>query len=140
MHRVVMTRFRGKPFHLLKLIGAFIVLGAALMLLANVYKLLLIASVIDDVNLGADRTIVIDLSGVSLQQQLQPYDFEKQLGLLVVPVAGIMFWGAVFVFGLVLYRTGFFLFPFTPSAKARPSGAVKARARVKRAARRKRKS
>ena len=52
MHRMVILRVGGRQLHLLKLIGAFIVLGAALMLLSEVYQAMWVASVIDQVNSG----------------------------------------------------------------------------------------
>lgn len=106
--------------HLLKLIGAFILLGAALMLLSNVYKMLWIASIVGDVNSGASRTIAMDLAGVSVSEQLMANDVNTQLGLLLVPVAGIMFWAAILVLGAVIYKTGGIILPIEEEIKGVP--------------------
>jgi hypothetical protein len=95
----------GKDFHLVKLIGAFIVMGATLMLLASVYKLLWVASIIESVNAGGFQQVTLELSGVSVAQTLQYGDAGTQMGLLLVPIAYIMFWAGVLVFGGMVYQS-----------------------------------
>lgn len=102
-------QFGKRRLQLLKLIGAFIILGAALMLLSNVYKMIWIASIIDVVNHGGSKTVSMDLMGLTIVEQLKPADSGTQLGLLLVPIAGIMFWAAILIVGGIVYNTGLIL-------------------------------
>jgi len=107
MHRMVTLRIGGKRFYLLKLLGAFIALGAALMVLSSVYQMTWVASVIDAANNGD----VVTLQTAGVVHTLQPDDVNTQMGLFLGPAAGIMFWAAILVIGTVIYKTGAIIVP-----------------------------
>jgi hypothetical protein len=107
MHRVVTVKIGNKRFYLLKLIGAFVAFGAALMLLSNVYQMLWVASVIDVANQG--ETVTLNMLGIS--DTLKADDVNTQTGLFLIPAAGIMFWAAILVVGTVIYKTGSIIVP-----------------------------
>jgi hypothetical protein len=97
-------KIAGRQIHLIKLIGAFIVIGGALMLFSSVYKMLWISSIIENVNHGGVQQVTLELSGVTIIQNLEAGDTGTHMGLLLVPVAAIMFWAAVIVFGGIIYN------------------------------------
>ena len=111
MHEIVLFKLGGRYLHLLKLIGAFIVIAAALMLLSDVYRLMWAATIVEEANSGIPHQITASMGSMSITQTLQPNDSSTQLGLMLVPLAGIMFWAAFVVAGGVIYRSGQLVVP-----------------------------
>ena len=107
MHRMVTLKIGGKRFYLLKLIGAFIAFGAALMLLSSVYQMTGVASMIDAANQGE----VVTLDTLGIGHTLEANDVNTQMGLFLIPAAGIMFWAAILIIGTVVYKTGSIIVP-----------------------------
>ena len=62
-------------------------------------------------------------------------DSSTHMGMMMAPIAQIMFWAAVWVFGMLVYRAGFFMAPKggkKPPAEARaPTRGPKGRERRK---------
>lgn len=107
MHRVVTLKIGNKRFYLLKLIGAFVAFGAALMLLSNVYQMVWVASVVEAANQG--ETVTLNMLGIT--DTLKANDVNTQTGLFLIPAAGIMFWAAILIVGTVIYKTGSIIVP-----------------------------
>lgn len=90
---------------LLRLIGAFIIFGSALMVLTSTYKLLWVADIANrQINLGDSTPVQVMLDNVLVNVNLK--SFGESLGLLLPPIAGVMFWAAALTFGAILYRFG----------------------------------
>jgi hypothetical protein len=120
MHRAVTFHIGGQKFHLLKLIGAFIVIAAAIMLLSDVFKLMQVADIIGLANQGVPQSVSLELSGVTVTKLLEAGDAELQTGMLLVPIAGILFWAAIVIAGRVFYRAGGILIPIEEDIKDTP--------------------
>lgn len=125
-------RVGGKKFHLLKLIGAFVLVGAALMVLANVYTMFWVASTIQSVNAGVAKTVMIDLAGTQITATLTASDSSTQVGMFLVPVAGIMFWSAILLVGGVIYRGGGIIVPIEEEERDLPKRRRKTKKKRKR--------
>ena len=126
MHRLVTLKIGGKKFYLLKLIGAFIAFGAALMLLSGVYQMTWVASVIDSANQGE----VVTLNTLGIGHNLEADDVSTQMGLFLVPAASIMFWAAILIIGTVIYKTGSIIVPV--EEQTRPAKEIKIKKKRKR--------
>ncbi|MBI4214984.1 hypothetical protein HY546_03230 [archaeon] len=112
MHRVVILRIGGTQIHLLKLVGMLVMLGSAVMVLANVYKAGVVFDTLSQVNSGGTPTQAqLDLNGILVPKTLKPNDTNTQLGMLLVPLAGIIFWAIALIAGTVLYRYGGLIIP-----------------------------
>lgn len=114
MEEKILLRIGSRRLHLVKLIGAFIVLGSALMLLSDVYNMVSIISVVTG---PAGQSVTLNFYGLVLTQEVADLDMGFKAGLVLVPLAGVMFWSAVLAFGAVLYRTGGFTLPVTEKLK-----------------------
>ena len=103
MREKILIRIGSKELHLVKLIGALILIGSGLMLLNSVYNLVSVASIM----LGpAGESVGLEFGGLSIESEVGGLDTSFKAGLVLRPLAGIMFWSALFVFGTVIYRTG----------------------------------
>ncbi|MBI1973210.1 hypothetical protein HYS54_00200 [Candidatus Micrarchaeota archaeon] len=120
MHRVVILKIGGARLHMLKLIGMLVMLGSALMVLDNVYKVGVVVDTLTTVNEGkVPVQAQLDLNGFIVQQTLKPNDANTQLGLLLVPLAGILFWVVVLLFGTMVYKYGGLILPVEEDIGAR---------------------
>jgi len=111
MHRVVIMKIGGKRLHLLKLTGAFIVFWAALMLLSSVYQMFWVAQIVQSANAGAYEAVTMNLNGVLVTKPIVAGDGSTQAGLLLPPIASIMFWSAVLLLGGMVYKAGGIILP-----------------------------
>lgn len=124
-----MLNVGSRNLHMLRLIGAFIAIGAALMILAASYKLMFVASVVEGVNRGAPQRITYEINGIFIDQDLGAFDSSAHLGLMMTPIAQVMFWGAVLVFGTIVYRAGFIIAPRPAQARPAPKPVAKTKGR-----------
>jgi len=120
MHRIMIMKIGGKRLHLLKLAGAFIVFWAALMLLSSVYQMFWVAQVIQSANAGNYETIVLNLNGMMVTKPLLPGDGNTQAGLLLPPIASVMFWSALLLLGGMVYKAGGIVLPIDESMMDMP--------------------
>ncbi len=115
MHRIMIMKIGGARLHLLKLTGAFIVFWAALMLLSSVYQMFWVAQVIQSANAGNYESVVLNLNGMMVTKPLLPGDGNTQAGLLLPPIASVMFWSALLLLGGMVYKAGGIILPIDES-------------------------
>jgi len=111
MHRVVIMRIGGRKLHLLKLAGGFIVFWAALMLLSSVYQMFWVAQIVQSANAGTYEAVTMNLNGVQVTKPIVAGDGSTQAGLLLPPIASIMFWSALLLMGGMVYKAGGIILP-----------------------------
>lgn len=104
MHRVVTFEVGGRRLHLLKVIGFFISLGAVIMIFSEAFHLTFIASAISN---PGNYSVNI----ASINVALQDADLNTRSGLFLGPVAGILFWAAILVVGLIVFRSSKLVLP-----------------------------
>lgn len=98
---------------LVRLIGAFVIAGAALMVLTSTYKLLWVADIANrQINLGETSPVQVSLDNVLVNVNLKT--FGESLGLLLPPIAGVMFWAGLLTLGVILYKFGELTVPARP--------------------------
>lgn len=114
MREKILLRIGSRKLHLVKLIGAFIVVGAGLMLLKHIYNMVAILSVVTG---PAGQVITVNFYGLALEKVIESLDVGAKVGLFLAPFAGVMFWAAVLAFGAVIYRTGGITIPITEEVK-----------------------
>jgi len=111
MHRIMIMRIGGRRLHLLKLAGAFIVFWAALMLLSSVYQMFWVAQIVQSANAGAYEAVTMELNGVQVTKPIVAGDGSTQAGLMLPPIASIMFWSALLLLGGMVYKAGGLVLP-----------------------------
>jgi len=117
----ILIRLGSRELHLVKLIGALILVGSGLMLLNSVYNLVSVSSII----LGpAGESVALEFGGLSMESEVGGLDINFKAGLVLRPLAGIMFWSALFVFGTVIYRTGGITIPVTGKIRKSKDGEI----------------
>jgi len=127
MHRIVIMKIGGKKLHLLKLAGAFLVFWAALMLLSSVYQMFWVAQIVQSANAGNYETITLNLNGMTVTEPIRPGDGNMQAGLLLPPIASIMFWSALLLLGGMVYKTGGVILPIEEQTARLPERQKKSR-------------
>lgn len=108
MQRVIWLTVGGKRFHLLKLAGAFFVIGAILKVAESSYDIFV------TLNKGVYAQVRPELIGQLFGWAMNaPYAFtnEDMLGVLLGPIATFMFWLGLAVVGLMVYQSGKVIFP-----------------------------
>ena len=111
MHRVMIMRIGSRKLHLLKLAGAFLVFWAALMLLSSVYQMFWVAQVVQSANTGTYEAVTMNLNGMMVTKPIVAGDGSTQAGLLLPPIASIMFWSALLLLGGMVYKAGGIILP-----------------------------
>jgi len=111
MHRIMIMRIGGRRLHLLKLAGAFIVFWAALMLLSSVYQMFWVAQIVQSANSGSYEAVTMELNGVQVTKPIVAGDGGTQAGLMLPPIASIMFWSALLLLGGMVYKAGGLVLP-----------------------------
>lgn len=130
----VLFMIGGKNFHLPKLIGAFLVFGAILMLFQGVAQMFDVwdslkdyPNCIDSVNQSQPtvleaqsmykdcKEILYRKTGIQLLRSQVSLTARQYWIALIGPVAGIFFWAIVFFFGVMLYNTGKIVIPVEQS-------------------------
>lgn len=110
MEERILLQIGSRKVHLIKLIGAFMVVGSALMMLSALYNLVSMASVF----LGpSGHSVTLNMYGLTLSRTVAGLGIGAKVGMVFLPVAEIMFWAALLSFGAVLYRTGGITLPIT---------------------------
>ena len=126
----------GKNFQLPKLIGAFLVFGAVLMLLQGVAQMFdawdslkaypKCVAVADDLGLAKDsgqamykecREILYRKTGIQLLAGQIDITGRQFWMALISPVAGLFLWAIVFFLGIMLYNTGKIFIPVQSAAQ-----------------------
>lgn len=105
MHRVILLRVGGKKFHLLKMTGALVLVGAALGVLGTIASLFKIIKQIELAQINSE--IAIQVFGL-LPEAITG---DVILGLVMIPSAWFMFWLAAFIIGAMIYRSGNLVLP-----------------------------
>lgn len=111
MHRVMIMRIGSKKLHLLKLAGAFVIFWAALMLLSSVYQMFWVAQIVQSANAGNYEAVTMDLNGLLVTKPIAAGDGNMQAGLLLPPIASVMFWSALLLLGGMVYKAGAIVLP-----------------------------
>ena len=131
MRTDVLFAIGGKNFQLPKLIGAFLVFGAILMLFMTVAHMFEVWTSLKDYPNCVSTAL--DVSGANLEQAKSMYKDCREIlhnitGIqllsaqvdingrqywiaLISPVANIFLWSIVFFFGIMLYNTGKIIIP-----------------------------
>ncbi|MBS3060041.1 MAG: hypothetical protein J4432_00850 [DPANN group archaeon] len=120
MHRVMIFKIGSKRLHVLKLIGAFVFFGAALMFLTSVYQTFLVSDLLEQANRGVAQTVTANIGGFAVEQTIGPRDLNTQLGLLLPSLANLLFWSAIVILGGVIYQSGSVIVPVEEEATALP--------------------
>ncbi len=120
MHRIMIMRIGGRKLHLLKLAGAFIVFWAALMLLSSVYQMFWVAQIVQSANAGNYESVMLDLNGMLVSKPIVAGDGSMQAGLLLPPIASVMFWAVILLLGGMVYKTGGIILPIDEEIKDIP--------------------
>ena len=95
----------GQRFHLLKMTGALILVGAALGVLGTVSSIFRLIKQVELAQTNAlIATQVFGLTSDALSGDLV-------LGMFMEPSAWFMFWLALFIIGAMIYRTGSIVLP-----------------------------
>jgi len=111
MHRIMIMRIGGRRLHLLKLAGAFVIFWAALMLLSSVYQMFWVAQIVQSANAGTYEAVTMELNGVLVTKPIVAGDGSTQAGLMLPPIASIMFWSALLLVGGMVYKAGGLVLP-----------------------------
>ena len=111
MHRIMIMRIGGRRLHLLKLAGAFVIFWAALMLLSSVYQMFWVAQIVQSANAGTYEAVTMELNGVQVTKPIVAGDGSTQAGLMLPPIASIMFWSALLLIGGMVYKAGGLVLP-----------------------------
>jgi len=117
MKRVIFLKVGGKQLHLPKLIGALIIFGALFEIMYSAAALFEATDSISAVNAClSSATTISEISVCQLQAKnalnIFPRFSQTQLNSrqifmpLAEPMVSMLFWLAVFVFGVLLYKTG----------------------------------
>jgi len=106
----------GKNFHLPKLIGAFMVFGAILMLFQGVGYMFDVWDSLKDYPLCVSeedecREILFRKTNIQLLSNQSMPTSRQYWMALIEPVASIFFWAIVFFFGIMFYNTGKIVIP-----------------------------
>ncbi len=110
MRERIWIKIGSKKFHLVKALGALVVIGSALMLLSNVYNVVSAVSML----LGpGGRMVTIVHDGFMYTSTIDGLEASSRAAMLLVPSARVLFWSAVLVLGTFIYRTGGFVLPIT---------------------------
>ncbi len=94
---------------------------SAIMLLSDVFKMMQVAEIIELANRGRPQVVTLDLRGITVTKVMEPYDANLETGMVLVPIAGILFWSAIIIAGNVLYRAGDILLPIDENIRDMPA-------------------
>ncbi|HEV8289467.1 MAG TPA: hypothetical protein VGQ00_00740 [Candidatus Norongarragalinales archaeon] len=108
VQRIFQVELGGRRVHLLRLAGGFFVLAALLMLAQSVYALWVVLSKITWVQLNPDS--IAQLFGWAIGA---PYGFgvDDIVGVLMGPLASVLFWVGTSFVAIMIYRAGGVIFP-----------------------------
>ncbi len=149
MRRIVYYRFGGREVHLPKLIGAFILFAALLMFLQSVASMFdswnalgeypnclkQANAVVDDRATPELQTQQLQLAqlkymdckdslykttGVQLRGNQSRITARQFWSALLQPIAVVLFWAVVFVFGIIIYKTGNLMLPIEETVRELP--------------------
>jgi len=81
------------------------------MLLSSIYQMFWIAEVIQSANLGNYEAVTMNLNGMMVTKPLVTGDGNTQAGLLLPPIASLMFWAALLLVGGMIYKAGALVLP-----------------------------
>ena len=105
MHRVIFLKVGGQRLHLLKMLGALVLVGSALGVLGTVASMFRLIVQIE----LAQGSGVLAMQVFGLTPEALTGDII--LGLFMVPSAWFMFWLALFIVGAMVYRSGSLVIP-----------------------------
>ena len=143
MKRIFFLRIGGKNLHLLKLIGAFVLFAALLMFfqagagMFNSWDALkaypaCIGGVQSQSDFEGCRTALHYNAGIFPAANQAELSSRQVWFALLGPVAQVLFWAALFIFGIILYKTGRIILPIEEASSAFFSGKPAQKKRIKR--------
>ncbi|NUN11574.1 hypothetical protein HUU53_02920 [Candidatus Micrarchaeota archaeon] len=111
LRKVFWIKIAGKNMHLLKLAGAFFILGAILMVANSAYNVFVTVEKIAAVT--QNPALVDQFFGYSISSSYVARDFTKEdvLGVLLAPIATLLFWMGITFLGFIFYQSGRILVP-----------------------------
>lgn len=110
MREKILLRIGSRKFHLFKVIGALILIGSGLMILNSVYNFISIASIL----IGpTGQSVVLEFGSLTMYGEVGGLESSMKIGLLLSPLAGIVFWSAIFVLGFFIYNSSGIFIPLT---------------------------
>lgn len=114
MEEKIWIQIGSKKFHLIKTIGALVIIGSALMLLSHIYSIFSVASLL----LGpGGRTVTLSSGLIQYSGTVDGLSSSAMVAMVLGPLAGAVFWSAALVLGTFIYRTGGFVLPITEWVK-----------------------
>ena len=105
MHRVMLIRIGGRKLHLLKMVGALVLAGAALGVISTVAELF---RIIKQFQL-AQTNSALSMQVFGLLPEALTSDVV--VGFFMQPSAWFMLWLALFIIGVMIYRSGSLVVP-----------------------------
>ncbi len=108
MHRIIWFKVGGRRLHLLKLAGAFVLLGAIAKVSEAAYWIFVTVEKISYAQIRPDA--IPQLFSWSMGAP-NYFSNEDILGVLLGPLATFLFWLAIVVVGVMLYQSGKVVFP-----------------------------
>ncbi|MCX8158376.1 MAG: hypothetical protein N3D73_01785 [Candidatus Diapherotrites archaeon] len=150
MKRVVYFRLGSREIHMPRLIGAFILFASLLMFIkasADTFNSWDVLKNYEKCINNIDSALPIDLQSSEADKckqylkdntglSLPPYQAKPTVrqfwSALLAPIAALLFWLAVLLVGLVLYRTGDIILPIEETVKELPESTQKTKKEMKR--------
>ena len=124
MRKLIYFKVAGKDVHMPKLIGAFVLIGALLMFINSTAVMFnswdnvkYLGTCLDKANPSslADfndcRETLYKSTGAYLQQGQGKLTSTQVAGVLLGPIANVLFWAAGLFIGYIIYRTGDLVVP-----------------------------
>jgi len=109
MKRIVWWKIRSEKIRMFKLIGAFLMSAAVLMVFSSLYHIIL---VVDKARMATNSCETsMALFGWSRGCPEQGFIWEDIVGVLLGPTAEFLFWLAIVIVGMMVYQTGQFTIP-----------------------------
>ena len=108
MHRMLWLRVGSQRLHLLKLAGAFLILAGLLKVGEATYGLTVIMEKANFARLNPAS--VPQLFGWAVGPSYQ-FDWQNVVGVLMGPIANLVFWFGITTLAIILYQSGKLVFP-----------------------------
>ncbi|MFA4907114.1 MAG: hypothetical protein WC602_02490 [archaeon] len=129
LKRIFFLRIGGKNLHLLKLIGAFVLFAALLMFfqagagMFNSWDALkaypaCIGGVQSQFDFEGCRTALYYNTGLFPSAGQAELSSRQVWFALLGPIAQVLFWAALFIFGIILYKTGRIILPIEEASNS----------------------
>lgn len=122
MHRIVWLRYGNRRIHMLKLVGSFFILASILKVFESVYNIVLVMNKAILAQVSSAQATQLFGGCVNCTGPIGPgFSGEDLLGVMLGPIAALLFWLAVVAIGIMIYQSGKVFMPienaYIPRAK-----------------------